>query len=74
LYKLNNIGMKNRMIKYIASKSLQVSSLIVLPICAYGAYCDSSIFGVIASVYLLTSFIQDLLNRDLEKKLHGELY
>lgn len=61
------------MIKYIIEKTLQVFAIIVLPICAISAYDDGSWFCAFVVVLALIPYLLELGNRNLEKKLHGEL-
>jgi len=61
------------MIRYTIEKTIQVFGIIILPICAMGAYDDGSWFGILVVVLALIPYLLELGNRDLEKKLHGEL-
>lgn len=61
------------MIKYTIQKAIQVFGIILMPICAMGAYDDGSWFGIFCCIGVFILLLQELISRDLEKKLHGEL-
>jgi len=67
----------NKMIKYTILKAVQVSVFIILPILMFNYIKQGGIenaFLFIINLYLLKLYFEDLTERTLEKKLHGELY
>ena len=65
------------MIKYTILKAVQVSAFIILPILMFNYIKQGGIenaFLFIINLYLLELYFEDLTERTLEKKLHGELY
>lgn len=65
------------MVKYTILKTLQVSAFIILPILMFNYIKQGGIgnmFLFIIDLYLLELYFEDLKERTLEKKLHGELY
>ena len=62
------------MINYTLQKLLQTICLLyILPLCLLGAYQDSSLIGMFCCSYVYCLFINDLLDKRLEKKLHNIL-
>ena len=68
--------MKNK-IGYILMKLVQVSAIFYLPVLLYGISNGPFSFGTAfrfgLDFALLIYFIEELLSKELEKRLHGEL-
>ena len=68
--------MKNK-IEYILAKLVQITAIIYLPVLLYGISSGPFSFGTAfrfgLDFALLIYFIEELLSKELEKRLHGEL-
>tara|TARA_R110001592_G_scaffold2886_2_gene16219 strand:+ start:290 stop:499 length:210 start_codon:yes stop_codon:yes gene_type:complete len=69
--------MKNK-IEYILLKLVQITAIFYLPVLLYETSNEPFSFGNVfwfgLDFALLIYFIEELLSKELEKKLHGELY
>jgi ABC-type multidrug transport system permease subunit len=68
--------MKNK-IEYILAKLVQITAIFYLPVLLYGISSGPFSFGTAfrfgLDFALLIYFIEELLSKELEKRLHGEL-
>ena len=69
--------MKNK-IEYIFRKLIQITAIFYLPVLLYEMNNEPFSFGNVfwfgLDFALLILYIEQLLTKELEKKLHGELY
>mgnify|MGYP003647073622 CR=1 FL=1 len=69
--------MKNK-IEYILLKLVQITAIFYLPVLLYEMSNEPFSFGNVfwfgLDFALLIYFIEELLSKELERKLHGELY
>lgn len=66
--------MNKKMIKYTLSKAVQVLALVTLPILFWNETMNGNYMSAIFSLFVVFIYILDLMDKTLEKKLHGELY
>ena len=62
------------MIKYTILKAIQISAIIILPICLLGNFTSGEYLWAIFDLIVYSMFLKEYKEEILENKLHNKLY